>query len=157
MPIKTVEFVLYLSDVVNLGFSELTIQKIKQRLIDHFSFGTNLPENYVVIYPHIVAFEMHNEDKIVRKFNYTVLHELIHGLLEESELNTEEMCHAWSMILTDDRESNVSGQGHHYYQMLKGRTEIVVNEEPKFEAEKLNAARNLSRMRLVKHHELTGL
>lgn len=155
------EFVLTLKDVENLGFSELTIQKIKQRLSDKYSFGTNLPENYVVIYPHIVAFEMQNEDRIVRKFNYTVLHELIHGLLEEYSINTEEMCHALSMIITDDCESNVSGQGQHYYKLLKGQIEAVVNDtedkEPQNVTEKTNAARNLSRMRLAQHHELTGL
>lgn len=163
--------VMYLSDVENLGFSEDTIRYIKDRLSGRFSFGTNLPENYVVVYPHIVAFEMKTEDKIIHKFNYTVVHELTHGLLQDTELNTEPLCHALSMILTDDIESNVSGLGHADYRTMKGRIEIVANdtedEEPQTEAqtpeppqnmaERTNAARNLSIMRLAQHHELTGL
>jgi hypothetical protein len=170
MPIKPVKFIISLDDINDLNIGEEEISAIKDRLKYRYTFGTNF-NDVVTIFPFTIAQNMRTEERIVRKLNYTVTHELIHGLLEDVELNTEEICHGLTMILNDDVESNRSGSGYGFLRRYSGRLEIVANdteeeEEPQFEAqipkailteaEITNANRNLSRERLAKFHVTIG-
>lgn len=153
---KDVKFVVIAEDVGDLHFSEIESDMVFDRLRLKYSYGANF-ENAIVIFPAVVAKFMQTEERIISKLTYTVTHELIHVLLRDINFNNEERAHGLTMELNDDMESNKSGDGYDFYRLIHGRREIVVNEEPQNVTEKTNAARNLSRMRLAQHHELTGL
>jgi len=157
---KDVEFVVTLEDIDDLNFTSEERREINERIKYCLSFGTNFSD-VVLVYPTVIAQELKKENAIIAKFTYTVVHELIHALLHDVNFNNEDNAHGLTMMITDDIVSNKSNNGGIFYRQFNEKCEIVVNdtedEEPQFEAEKLNAARNLSRIRLAKHHELTGL
>ena len=169
---QPIRFVVALEDINDLNMTESERYGVEYRLRCCHMFGTAY-HTAIIIFPVVVFNSMKTEERIVRKFNYTVTHEIIHVLLDDisCELGTdEEYAHAFSMLLNDDIESNRSGMGHKLYKRLKGTIEIVVSdtedeetEEPQIEAqtrkavlteaEIVNANRNLSRERLAKFHE----
>jgi hypothetical protein len=124
--IKPIRFVCSEEDITDLkGTSDY--EAIIRRLKEKFSCGTHL-DDVIVIYPHIIAETLKEEDKIIKKLTYTAVHELIHNLLCSVSLNSENNAHGLSMLILNDTDSNLCGIGFETLEKFQRRHIEIIQE-----------------------------
>lgn len=125
--VNDVRFLVFAEDVNALNIIDEDKMILRKRLANQKTFGcTPKPqfaqEDYAIdIFLVLIAKEFRTEQQIIRKLEYTVVHELIHLL---GEIDDENLAHSATMIICDDHESNRSDLG--YYSIPFEESKVIV-------------------------------
>lgn len=121
-----VRFLVFAEDVNALNTIDEDKMILRKKLANQKVFGVSPRPQYaqgdyaITVFPVAIIKEFQTEERIIKKLEYTVVHELIHLL---GETDSEDLAHAITMITCNDHESNRSDLG--YLTTLK-ESEVVI-------------------------------